>query len=200
MNSRELVAYLDGVYLELKTVAPAFWELRPPGCQLEALLALEAAAGSALPGLVREALLHQNGSGVSHQIGRSPWLSVEDSLAFLRMTLADDIPPRDNVGVGVREGVGWAQGWIPLSLFPNGDMFVLDMEPGAGGVPGQVLIWDHDVVSPKVAFADFSEFAVEQLDVVAFEEMQDLVDAGVFEGPPDDEEVEFDEFEPFELG
>ncbi|BDD79615.1 hypothetical protein [Burkholderia phage FLC9] len=77
-------------------------------------------------------------------------------LSNLSMMDDDWADSSSDVGQGIQGKRWWEPWWIPFTGHGNGDALCVDIHPGAGGKPGQVISWYHDsddrmVKAPSVA-------------------------------------------------
>jgi len=78
--------------------------------------------------------------------------------------------------VGPTHALWWHPGWLPCATNESGDYLVLDLEPPQGGVPGQLVLFDHadscrEVVAPSIPDALWqTRIAIEDGSIAVLEE------------------------------
>lgn len=131
-----------------------------PGLSPEAVGAAEARFGFPFPADFRASLLRHDGAAF--------WPSTED---FLTLEAAwEDTRMHREVLAGRAAGQGpeitvdgvrqvwWDAGWWSLHSDGGGGGLVLDARPPEGGVPGQVLDFDHETTDRPRRFVSFTAY------------------------------------------
>ncbi|HJN72982.1 MAG TPA: right-handed parallel beta-helix repeat-containing protein [Myxococcota bacterium] len=127
--------------------ARAMFDGLPSGADDAAISELEGELGHTLPSEARAMLQAHDGSDAVRVIEYWSTLSVrgilEDWKGWCEF-LGDDDCPEEGTPNGPVKPAWWSPHWVPIATNHAGDCLVLDFDPAAGGVPGQVVeVW-HD--------------------------------------------------------
>lgn len=136
--------------------------LTPKGVGAKVLAAAMEALGVPLPDEVCALYALQNGLGLSvREFRESPWLCLEDAIE-VRAAVAEDYavvglaaprlcPPE------IRQ-VAWSPGWLPVAQIGNGDLWLLDLDPGPAGRVGQIISRFHESEGARVCFPSLGKY------------------------------------------
>lgn len=149
----------------LQTHHPDALEQFNPAASPDAIAAVERARGITLPDDYKTFLaIHDGQDEFAPFVGLGALLPIAE-VADTELFGEEMEVPADCVGEGVR-AVDWSPGWIPISRSARGrDFLCIDLDPGPGGVRGQIIeyVVDDDG-RPLVAksFADLLSVYFEQ--------------------------------------
>jgi cell wall assembly regulator SMI1 len=136
--------------------SPILEALRPPARAGE-ITALEDALGLKLPAaLVSSLKIHDGMDEEETFIGYRSLLSVKEIEAWWRLTLSvpwDEPGPRFAHARRIKGDLRWREKWVPVMGF-NGDLTVLDLDPGPAGKHGQLFPWYNNGATPMRVVAD----------------------------------------------
>ncbi len=123
--------------------------------------ALERCLGFGIPEMLRASLLAHDGES-SDAVGilrsfvlhsSAEILADWRSMLELEAGLSDD----ENTPLDAIEGVKfkhWHRGWLPIAADGTGNSLCVDLDPGPGGTPGQIILRDHEVGPTEVLAPD----------------------------------------------
>ncbi len=141
--------------------------LRPPAAQ-EQIAHLESATGLKLSQDVRQSFLIHDGSSDFGLISGNELLSLQHAAGewefwvdFVESGQADGWATEPDAGV--REG-WFRRGWLPLTYDGAGDHACLDLDPGEGGQPGQIIEFWHDADDRKIVAPSFGAWLCQFAD------------------------------------
>lgn len=128
-----------------------------PGATEASIAAAEAQLGIRFPDDVRAIYREHDGTAEYVLEGRE-WLSLKRIVSEWTVwkELLDNGTFEDNVRVRASAGPvkpnWWNAGWIPMTYDGSGNHHCLDLDPGDGGVHGQIItMWHDDAVRNVVA-------------------------------------------------
>ncbi len=180
----------DGIAQAWKAIEKRLAKLRPellqslaPPAPAESVAKLEAAAGLVLPAEFKESLAIHDGQKPGAETGEYPAFYADDEcgsyfLLGVRGMLRDwrmfcsveDAGDFEDAEAAPDPGVAevwWSRGWVPFAGKGGGECLCLDMAPGAGGVPGQVIRFRHDAPARQLLAASYAEWLTQQADAIS---------------------------------
>jgi molybdopterin molybdotransferase len=144
---------------------------RPDGCSSLAIQHIEAEMRRKLPGDYKQFLrAHDGQDHGAPMVETCSLFSLDllpDEYTSLQKLFGANTPPEASaVGPGIKP-VACAAGWIPIGRSARGrDYLCIDLEPGAGGVVGQIIqlsIDDDDRSVVAASFADLLSLLLRQM-------------------------------------
>ncbi len=127
--------------------APRAGKSVQPGASEEQVRRLEALLSCLLPADYRASLRAHNGDA---DLSAWHYLSADGvwraASALREQTEAGAFTGRTVIGAGrgVIQPLWWHRGWAPIARDQGGRLLCLDLDPGLGGVVGQLIAWDPD--------------------------------------------------------
>lgn len=140
----------DAVLTWMEDHAPGYHETLRRPATARAIAKAEETLGRPLPPALLEMYHRHDGQEMrAHGMFVAwQWMPLKELTRNWQMMVeldeVGDLGEQTDPTPGVQE-VRWHRAWTPFLHDFGGNLIVMDMAPGPGGTPGQILSWDHEV-------------------------------------------------------